>query len=272
MFFGFALSDFRSKSGKTAQNAAMPLPHDIASAFFDSLDGPFTGEALFDEIDDTVYFLKDRDGRYAVVNRTLAKRCGLRVKDDLVGRSPAELFPEPIGTQFAEQDRQVIETGRAISAKLELHLYPGGGQGWCLTWKAPLRNRQQEIVGLMGISRDLRGLDPSATSASALATALDHVDRHLDEPIRVPDLARRAGLSPYQLDQRLLGLFGITTAQNITRARIERACGLLRTSEEAISQIAQACGYGDQAAFTRQCRRSVGLTPRACRERHKRAD
>ena len=37
----------------------MPLPHDIASAFFDSLDGPFTGEALFDEIDDTVYFLKD---------------------------------------------------------------------------------------------------------------------------------------------------------------------------------------------------------------------
>ena len=67
----------------------MPLPHDIASAFFDSLDGPLTGEALFDEIDDTVYFLKDRDGRYAVVNRTLAERCGLRVKDDLVGRSPS---------------------------------------------------------------------------------------------------------------------------------------------------------------------------------------
>tara|TARA_Y100000588_G_scaffold329167_1_gene365149 strand:+ start:101 stop:475 length:375 start_codon:yes stop_codon:yes gene_type:complete len=124
----------------------------------------------------------------------------------------------------------------------------------------------------MGISRDLRGLDPSATSASALATALDHVERHLDEPIRVPDLARRTGLSPYQLDQRLLGLFGITTAQNITRARIERACGLLRTSEEAISQIAQACGYGDQAAFTRQFPRSVGLTPRAYQERHKRAD
>ena len=102
MFFGFALSDFRAKSGKTAQNAAMPLPHDIASAFFDNLDGPFTGEALFDEIDDTVYFLKERDGRYAVVNRTLAKRCGLRVKADLVGRSPAELFPEPIGSQFAE--------------------------------------------------------------------------------------------------------------------------------------------------------------------------
>ena len=142
MFFGYYLSDFRAKSGKTAQNAAMPLPHDIASAFFDSLDGPFTGEALFDEIDDTVYFLKDRDGRYAVVNRTLAERCGLRVKDDLVGRSPAELFPEPIGTQFAEQDRQVIETGRAISAKLELHHYPSGGQGWCLTWKAPLRNPQ----------------------------------------------------------------------------------------------------------------------------------
>lgn len=250
----------------------MGLPHDISAAFLESLDAPFTGEALFDEIEDTVYFLKDRDGRYTVVNLTLVERCGLRTKADLVGRSPADLFPDPIGSLFVEQDRQVIETGRVISAKLELHLYPGGGQGWCLTWKAPLRNRRGDVVGLAGISRDLRGLDPSATTASALAAALDHVERHLDAPLRVPELARRAGLSAYQLDQRLLSLFGITTAQYIIRARIDRACGLLRADEEAISQIAQACGYGDQAAFTRQFRRSVGLTPRAYRERNKPAD
>jgi AraC-like DNA-binding protein len=33
----------------------------------------------------------------------------------------------------------------------------------------------------------------------------------------------------------------------------------------AISMVAQECGYADQAAFTRQFHKSVGLTPRAYR-------
>lgn len=52
-------------------------------------------------------------------------------------------------------------------------------------------------------------------------------------------------------------------------ARIELACARLSWTEQAIGQIALDCGYGDQAAFTRQFRKSVGLTPRAYRERHR---
>jgi AraC-like DNA-binding protein len=100
---------------------------------------------------------------------------------------------------------------------------------------------------------------------AALSSVLGHIHDHLDSPLRVPDLATRAGLSAFQLDQRIRALFGLSTGQYLTRARIEFACDRLRRTDVAISIVAQECGYADQAAFTRQFHKSVGLTPRAYR-------
>jgi AraC-like DNA-binding protein len=101
---------------------------------------------------------------------------------------------------------------------------------------------------------------------TALSSVLGWVDDHLDAPLRIPDLAARAGLSVFQFDQRIRALFGLSAGQYLTRARIEFACDRLRRTDAAISLVALECGYADQAAFTRQFHKSVGLTPRAYRE------
>ncbi|NNF76628.1 MAG: AraC family transcriptional regulator, partial [Rhizobiales bacterium] len=54
--------------------------------FFEALSKPFSGEELFDLVADTVYFLKDAEGRYVAVNQTLVERCGKARKSDLMGR------------------------------------------------------------------------------------------------------------------------------------------------------------------------------------------
>ena len=54
-------------------------------------------EDLFDRIPDVVFFIKDENGRYVVVNRTLVQRCGLTEKDALIARTTAEVFPAPLG-------------------------------------------------------------------------------------------------------------------------------------------------------------------------------
>jgi AraC-like DNA-binding protein len=237
----------------------------LGQDFLAALGRPFLGEELFDRVDDTVFFLKDREARYVAVNEALARRCKVAGKADLIGRTAREVFPAPLGALFDDQDRRVLREGLSIAGRLELHLYPNGGQGWCLTWKEPLLDRHGAIVGLCGISRDVPDLAGPHRGAAALSSTLAYVDAHLDAPLRISELAVRAGLSAFQFDQRIRALFGLSAGQYLTRARIERACSELRRSKAPIGIVAQECGYADQAAFTRQFRKSVGLTPKAYR-------
>ncbi|OGB14198.1 MAG: hypothetical protein A2W72_12565 [Burkholderiales bacterium RIFCSPLOWO2_12_67_14] len=228
-------------------------------------NGLFQGDLLFDHVPDTVFFLKDTQGRYTAVNHTLVKRCGFEHKSELIGKTAQQVFPLPLGSGFSQQDQRILQGGPVISGQLELHLYGNRKPGWCLTWKVPITDPQGRIVGLAGLSRDIQQPMGSTNEAAAVSRVIEHVARHLDSPLPLEELAALAGLSVFQLDQRIRGLFGVTAGQYVLRARIERACDLLRHARDPISEIALACGYADQASFTRQFRKSVGLTPSAYR-------
>jgi AraC-like DNA-binding protein len=238
---------------------------DPAAALAAVLGRPFPGIELFDRVADTVFFIKDHEARYVAVNETLAHRCGFADKRPLIGRTASEVFVSPLGERFEAQDRKVLSEGLSIRGRMELHLYPDGGEGWCLTWKEPLIDAIGSIRGLAGISRDAPALSGSAPVSVALSATLAYIDDHLDEPLRIPELAAHAGLSPFQLDQRIRALFGLSAGQYLSRLRIGRACDRLRHTNAPLSELALECGYADQAAFTRQFRKSVGLTPGAYR-------
>jgi AraC-like DNA-binding protein len=224
-------------------------------------------EGLFDRVPDVVFFLKDLEGRYRVVNQTLVSRCGARSKDDLLGRTARDVFPDPLGARFFEQDLAVCRTGSAITGQLELHLYPTRLEGWCLTDKIPLR-AGGSLVGLAGISRDLQSTRERVEGFAELAAVLDHTRTHVGTRLRVGDLASIAGLSLYQLNRRLRLLFGITASQLVTKTRIDAASEMLREGSQPVAGIANACGYFDQSAFSRVFHRLVGLTPQQYRKRH----
>ena len=109
------------------------------SEFYSLVDRerPNIGVELFDHIPDTVYFIKDRKGRYVAVNKTLSVRLGVD-QDELVGKMASEVFPDSLGVSFSKQDMLVMQTGAGIKGRLEMHLYPSGKQGWCLTYKEPI--------------------------------------------------------------------------------------------------------------------------------------
>ena len=233
---------------------------DARTRFIKALGRPFVCDDLFDAITDTVFFVKDADGRYVVVNRTLAVRTGRSHKDDLIGKTARDVFPGVLGELISAQDTVVLRDGRPIHGRLELHLYPTGAQDWCLTWKEPILGRDGSIIGLSGISRDLQSR-PGGEIGS-LSRVVQYIHDNIDAPLRLADLADRAGLSPDQFDLRIRNLFGVSVRQYLVRARIALACSRLRQTDLPISRIALDCGYGDQAAFARQFRKSVGLTPR----------
>lgn len=225
-------------------------------------------ERLFDRVPDVVYFVKDLGGRYVVVNQTLVERCGRRDKTELLGRTAKDVFPSPLGDRFFEQDRRVIASGIAITQNLELHLYPTRLEGWCLTDKVPLHGRDGSVTGLAGISRDLQSGSSEGDVFAEVAAALHHIRSDYGAKLRVDHLAELSGLSVYQLNRRLRTIFGITAGQLITKTRIDAASDMLRVGARPIAEIANACGYYDQSAFTRVFRKTVGVTPRQYRARH----
>ena len=241
----------RQDGGRAALGAG------IADAFF--------SEQLFDALPDVVFFVKDVGGRYVVVNQTLVQRCGLREKSALIGRTPAEVFAHPFGQTYLAQDMAVLAGDGAIDDQLELHLYPNRDPGWCLTRKVALRDAHGRIIGLTGISRDLAMADKKNPAYRKVAAAVQMIHEQFDQPLHLPELARTANMSVAQIERYFLRIFHLTPRQMIIKTRLDAASRML-AGEASVAEIAQACGYGDHSAFTRQFKATVGVTPTQYRQ------
>ncbi|HEU5125956.1 MAG TPA: AraC family transcriptional regulator [Verrucomicrobiae bacterium] len=234
---------------------------ELRAELFSQLAEPVVGEALFDCIPDLVFFIKNHRCEYVVVNQTLVERCGLREKRELIGRRADEVFPSALGRSYRAQDERVLRSGEAILNQLELHFSPAGGRGWCLTNKLPLKNGAGKVIGLVGISKDLDSGNDKGRDYAPVARAVEYLQKNFHEPLRVRELAARAGLSEYQFEQRVRKIFQLTAGQLIQKTRMEVAVRRLRATTDSVAAIAQDCGYSDQSAFTRQFRQTVGLSP-----------
>lgn len=218
---------------------------------------------LFDALPDVVFFAKNREGRYTHVNQTLVRRLGKRRREDVVGRDPESLFPDPLGASYRAQDRKVLD-GRVIENQLEVHLFPDRAAGWCLTCKYPLHGAGG-LIGVIGISRDLGRPDERRLTYERLMRVVEYLEAHYQDNVQVDTLAGLAEVSVAQLERHFRRVFQLSPRQMLTRLRIDAAMRMLHESG-SIASIALACGYGDQSAFTRQFRNLTGLTPGQFRE------
>jgi len=240
------------------------------AGFLEQVASPRFCERLFAHLPDVVFCLKDRQRRYQAANPAFAARLGLKDPRKLLGRAAEDFFPEHLAAVYREQDLMVLETGREIIDHLELVTNRDGSLGWYLASKVPLHNAAGEVIGLASVSRDLGAPSSDDPDFPVLRKLVAHIREHLDEPLRPDDLARMAALSPAQLDRRMRRVFGISTSAFVRKTRIEHAAQLLVTTATPIAEIALACGYGDQTAFTRQFHATVGQPPAAWRENAKR--
>jgi AraC-like DNA-binding protein len=218
-------------------------------------------EALFDALPDVVFFIKDVAGRYVRVNQTLANRCAGGDKTKLIGRRPLEVFPAALAASYARQDETVLKTGKTVDHQLELHIYPGSMTGWCLTTKHAFRDGSGRIIGVTGISRDLNAPSDKATGFAELASALKLMQARYTESLRIEDIARKAGLSVYQFEQRVQRVFQMSPLQLLHKLRLDEATRLLRETDKTLADIAIETGWCDQSAFTRHFSRYAGMAP-----------
>ncbi len=223
-------------------------------------------ETLFDQAPDIVFFIKDRGGRYIAVNQSLVERHGLQHKSQVIGRRPCEICPGEIGRVPSGQDDAVLRSGRPILDHLELHWYAPHKPGWCLTTKLPIRAADGTVIGLIGISRDIRTPIEADEIPVGFAAALEQCEASPGGPATPSSLARQARLSPQRFARLMKRFLGLTPGQFIAKTRIAAASRLLRETDSSVAEIALACGFYDHSAFTRAFRGTTGVTPSRFRD------
>ncbi|KRR22571.1 hypothetical protein CQ13_28590 [Bradyrhizobium retamae] len=119
-----------------------------------------------------------------------------------------------------------------------------------------------------------RRAGPSHGSSSGLAgwqrqRVITHVDVNLDGAIRVKDLSEIARLSPAHFSRAFKRSFGEPPHAYIVRCRLERAMHLMLTTDYALTEIALACGFTDQAHLSNLFRQHIGGTPATWRHNRK---
>jgi AraC family transcriptional regulator len=87
------------------------------------------------------------------------------------------------------------------------------------------------------------------------------------EDVSLEAIAQHLGMSRYYFVRLFKQSMGTTPHQYVLPQRIERAKGLLKQRQEAISDIALGCGFADQNHFGKLFRQMTGTTPKAYREK-----
>lgn len=94
---------------------------------------------------------------------------------------------------------------------------------------------------------------------------ISYIEANLDTRIKNSDLAAVARLSVFHFNVAFRKSVGDSPHGYIIRRRMERAQGLMLSTDASLSEIAATCGLADQAHFTRLFRRIVGESPGAWR-------
>ncbi|MEP3889628.1 MAG: AraC family transcriptional regulator [Hellea sp.] len=223
---------------------------------------------VFDYLSDTVFFVKDLQGRYAMVNETLVGRVGCQNKSQLIGKTPSDIMRGKLGNSYEAQDQYVLSSGKGITNQLELHIYLNRNVGWCMTNKRPVFSDKKKVIGVMGVSQDLRPPNMSHNDFSNIAPILEYVSQNLSANLSIKTLAKLGSLSPYQLDRRIQNIFGLTTGQWVLKNRLDYARRQLLETTMPIVEVAINSGYADQSTFARQFKKTTGLSPSHFRNSH----
>ncbi|HEY9627369.1 MAG TPA: AraC family transcriptional regulator [Coleofasciculaceae cyanobacterium] len=98
-----------------------------------------------------------------------------------------------------------------------------------------------------------------------LAQVLDYINDHLDQEIKLADLAALLSMSQFHFSHLFKQAIAITPYQYLLQQRIERAKQLLKQTDQPIMEIALQCGFNSHSHLSKQFRQSTGITPTAYR-------
>ncbi|MFN8371299.1 MAG: PAS domain-containing sensor histidine kinase [Anaerolineae bacterium] len=109
---------------------------------------------LIDAVPDFIY-AKDKQHRFILTNRAHADARGLSSPAGMMGKTDRDFFPPHLADEFFAEEQKLLLNGVPLLNHEQTSLGYVGGSNWVITNKVPLKNIEGEIIGLVGITRDI---------------------------------------------------------------------------------------------------------------------
>jgi PAS domain S-box-containing protein len=151
--------------------------------------------SLIDNMPDLIY-IKDKRSRFVIANTAVTSFMGAATPDELVGKTDFDFYPEQQATAFYEDEQNIILLQQPIVNKEESFPDKQGGPKWLLTTKVPWTDSHGNIVGIMGIGRDITELKLTKEALRAANQQLEAVNQQLradEQQLRAANQQLRAG-------------------------------------------------------------------------------
>lgn len=111
-------------------------------------------QKLLNEVSDYI-FVKDRSSRFVMANRQVALDVGLDDVSQLIGKTDLELHPREMAERFIAIEQEIMSTNIPRIDFEEPSILADGKRKWFASSKFPVTNSDGEVVGLVGLSRDI---------------------------------------------------------------------------------------------------------------------
>ncbi len=114
-------------------------------------------QTIMDNSVDTIYF-KDRESRFLLNSKAHAQQLNEECPECMIGKSDFDYFPSEFALKAYEDELKIIESGIPILDNLEVWEENGQPMRWFVSYKYPLYDHDNNIIGTWGISREVTKL------------------------------------------------------------------------------------------------------------------
>lgn len=136
--------------------------------------------ALINQVPDYL-FIKDLNGRFILANSAVAADLNQASPERLIGKSDFELHPPEVAEHFFADDQHVMRSGKPKLDIEEFIIDVSGEKKWLSTSKVPLCDQRDEIIGIVGVARDVtrrkKAEDENQLMLARLHAAQDQLTR-----------------------------------------------------------------------------------------------
>ena len=109
---------------------------------------------LIDNLPDYIY-VKDMNLRHLINNVANVKLIGAGSEEETLGKTVLDYFQHDLALKYIQDDMKILQTKNPMINNEELVATKDGSQRWLLTTKLPLKDKNNNTIGLVGISRDI---------------------------------------------------------------------------------------------------------------------